>query len=163
MNRARYFIASFVAPVVALLLPSLLALAQLFAETEILPDGSSDDAGMRGAGLFLVIGLPICYLVGCLYYAGVGHILARLRRLTLKTTVYLAVAAPWLLVAVATVGLFLNNRSIAPGLIILGIIGALMSLFATLGALAWWFIAIGKAPSNPLLQRTAALPVERQR
>ena len=148
MPRTRYFIASFVAPVAALLLPTILALLQLFAKVDILPDGSADDAPMRGAGLFLVIGLPFCYLVACLYYAVVGHLLSLLRRLTLKSTVSLAAAVPWLLFAVGTDGLISNNRNYAEGLLILGVICMLMSLCAVLGALVWWFIAIGRVPSN---------------
>jgi hypothetical protein len=67
----RYVIASFVAPIAALLLPTILALSQLFTDVEILSDGSSDDAPMRGAGLFMAIGLPFCYLAACLYTAAV--------------------------------------------------------------------------------------------
>lgn len=148
MTRTRYVIASLIAPVVALLLPTILALSQLFTEVEILPDGSADDAPMRGAGLFLVIGLPFCYVVACLYYAAVGHLLARWRHLTLRSSVSLAAAVPWLLFAIGTIGLVSNNLNYAPGLIILGVICMLMSLSAVLGAVAWWFIAIGRVPSN---------------
>lgn len=160
MVRTRYVIASFVAPIAALLLPTILALSQLFTEVEILSDGSADDAPMRGAGLFLLIGLPFCYLVACLYYAAVGHLLSRFRRLTLRSTVSLAAVAPWLLFAVVTVGLVSNNLNYAPGLLILGVICLLMSLCAVLGAVAWWFIAIGRVPSNGSVQggRPTAAP-----
>ena len=160
MTRTRYVIASFIAPVAALLLPTILALSQLFTEVEILPDGSADDAPMRGAGLFLVIGLPLCYLFACLYYAAVGHLFPRWRRLTLRSTVSLAAVVPWLLFAIGTVGLVSNNLTYAPGLLILGVICMLMSLSAVLGAVAWWFIAIGKVPSNGAAQggRPTAAP-----
>jgi NADH:ubiquinone oxidoreductase subunit K len=160
MTRTRYVIASFIAPVAALLLPTILALSQLFTEVEILPDGSVDDAPMRGAGLFLVIGLPLCYLVACLYYAAVGHLLSRWRRLTLRSTVSLAAAVPWLLFAIGAVGIISNNRDYAPGLIILGVICMLTSLSAVLGAVAWWLIAVGRVSSNGAAQggRPTAAP-----
>lgn len=53
MSRTQYLIASIVAPLAALLVPIGLALFELHAEPPILPDGSADDAGMRGAGVFL--------------------------------------------------------------------------------------------------------------
>jgi len=120
-----------------------------------LPDGSFDDGAMRGAGLFLTIGLPVCYLVASCYYAAVAHVLVRFKRLTLKASLWVAGLAPWLLVLLAMAGLISNNRSILPGLLMLGIIGLFMSLFTILGALAWWFIAIPRAPSNPSFKRDA--------
>jgi hypothetical protein len=159
MTLARYVTASFIAPLAALLLPGLFALSQLFADVDILPDGSADDAPVRGAGLFLVMGLPFCYIVGCLYYAAVGHILVRWRRFTLRATITLAAVTPWLLFVVATIGHLSNNLNNGLGLFMLAVISVLMSLFAVLGALVWWFIAIGKEPPNVSLQRT--VPMEK--
>ena len=161
MTSSRYVAASFIAPFAALVLPGLFAISQLFAEVEILPDGSTDDAPMRGAGLFLLIGLPICYGLGCLYYAAVGHVLSRWQRLTLKATLSLATVAPWPFFAIATLGLVSSSRNVTTELFVFGTICVFASLFAVLGALIWWFIAIGKQPSNQLLHRTAAPPVER--
>jgi len=148
MTINRYIIASFIAPIAALLLPTILALSQLFTDLEILPDGSADDAPRRGSGLFLVIGLPFCYLVACLYYAAVGHLLSRWQCLTLMSTVCLAATTPLMLFAIGTVGLVLNNLNYAPGLFIFGVICLLMSISAVLGAVAWWFIAVGIMPSK---------------
>jgi hypothetical protein len=141
--------------------PSLFAISQLFAEVDILPDGSADDAPMRGAGLFLLIGLPICYAGGCLYCAAVGHVLSRWRRLSLKATLSLATIAPWPFFVMAALGLVSNSRNVTTELFVWGTICIFASLFAVLGALTWWFIAIGKQPSNQLLQRTAMPPAER--
>jgi hypothetical protein len=148
MTRTRYITASFTAPLAALLIPSILALSQLYADSDLMPDGSYDDAGIRSAGLFLLVVAPVLYVVACMYYAVVGHLLARANRLTRRATVSLAAAAPWSLVALASVGLATNNRSILPGLTILAVIGLAMSLFAALGASVWWFIAVGSSANS---------------
>lgn len=148
MTRTRYVIASFASPLVALAVPCLLAVSQLYAEGDILPDGSSDDAAMRGAGMFLVVGLPVLYLLAAIYYAAAGHILARMELLRLRTTVLLASAAPWAFVALGVIGLLSNNRTWAPGLAMLAMVGVCMSLFAALGAVAWWYMAVGKSRSD---------------
>lgn len=132
MSRIHYLIASLVAPLAALLVPIGLALFELHAEPPILPDGSADDAGMRGAGVFLAIVLPICYPLACIYYAAVGKILARIKRFTFKATLSFAAAAPWLLVAIALPGFVGNSPDIVLSLSLLGIIGISMSLFAML-------------------------------
>ena len=98
---------------------------------------------MRGAGVFLVMGLPVLYMLSAIFYASTGHVLARMNLLKLKTTVLAAAFAPWFLVGLGTIGLLSNNRSWASGLLILAIIGVCMSLFAALGAVAWWLIAVG--------------------
>ncbi|MDP3376537.1 MAG: hypothetical protein Q8S34_20300 [Hydrogenophaga sp.] len=153
MTRPRYLLASFVAPVVALAIPTLLAISQLYAEVEILPDGSADDAAMRGAGTFIVVGLPVLYILSTIFYAIAGHVLARIRLLKLKTTVLTASVAPWPLIALAAVGLMLNNGSWATGFLILAILGISMSIFAAMGAVAWWFIAMGRVRGNARIDK----------
>jgi hypothetical protein len=148
MKHSRYLLASFTAPVAALLLPSLLALWQLNAEADLMPDGSYDDAGMRSAGLFLLVAAPVIYFVASLYYAASGYILNKANRLSRKAVVALAAVTPWSLIALATIGLVANNRSILPGLIMLAIIGIAMSLFAIVGAFVWWQIAFGSVASD---------------
>lgn len=151
MSRTQYLTASLVAPLAALLVPIGLALVELHAEPPRLPDGSADDAGMRGAGVFLAIVLPICYPLACIYYAIAGKILTRLKRFTFKATLSLAAAAPWLLVAIVLPGCVRNSPDIVFSLSLLGIIGILMSLFLMLGASVWWAIATGKMSSNSIL------------
>ena len=156
MHLIRYIAASFIAPLAALLIPILIALSELYGEAVPLPDGTNDDGAIRGAGLFLVIGLPVLFVVSATFYAALAHILVRLNRLTLKATLSVSGLAPWLLVALATAGLIFNNRSILPGLFMLGVIGVGMSICAMLGAVVWWFIAIPKATANPSINTDAA-------
>ena len=143
MNRTRYIVASFVAPLAALLVPCIFAVSQLYAEADIPPDGSSDDAAMRGAGTFLVVAVPVLYLVAAVFYASAGHLLARTNSLRLKTNVLVASLAPWALVAVGLVGSVTSGQSVAERAAFLAIIGTCMSVFAALGAIAWWYIAVG--------------------
>ena len=143
MTRTRYIAASFIAPVAALVIPALVTLAQLRAEADLMPDGSYDDAGMRSAGLFLLVAMPILYLIAAMYYAAAGHILAKVNRLSRNTTVGLAAAIPWSLVALAAIGFFANNRVALPGIGLLVFLGVVMSIFSAIGGLVWWFIAVG--------------------
>ena len=148
MNRLRYIIASFAAPVASLLLPSMFALSQVFAEADVLPDGSSDDAAMRGAGIFLLIGVPILYVLSAVFYAAAGHILARCNRLQLKATILVSSAAPWALVALGLPGILITGKDIGAGVAILATLGLCMSVFAAIGGVAWWFMAVGRARSE---------------
>lgn len=152
----RYVLASFVSPFVALALPVVLALYELYAEPLALADGSYDDASQRGAGLFLLIVLPIAYCFIACFYAGAAHILARLGRFTRKSFLWVAAIAPWSLVILSTVGLIANNHSWLLGFLMLLVIGVLMSILAVVGAASWLSLALPKTPANPALQRTAS-------
>ena len=143
MHPARYIAASFAAPLAALLLPCMLAVSQVCSEADILRDGTVDDAAMRGAGTFLVVAVPVLYLVGTIFYAGIGHFLARTNQLSLRTSVLVASVAPWPLVVTGVVALAFSGRAIPESAAVLGIIGICMSIFAAVGAIAWWFIAAG--------------------
>lgn len=144
MTRSRYLVASFLAPGATLLVPALLALAELNADVLPLPDGSFDDASIRVAGTFLLVVLPVAYVIVATYYAASGHLLARIGRLSFKAYAWFAVAAPWLLVLIGVIGLVSNNKSILGGLLILGIIGIAMSICSFVGAAVWWRIAVGR-------------------
>ena len=148
MTRTRYLVASFVAPLAALALPCMLALSQVYAEADILPDGSSDDAAMRGAGIFLLIGAPALYLLAAVLYAAVGHILERMNRLRMKSAILLASAAPWPFIGVGVAGQIFYSSRVAEGIALLALMGACLSLFAALGAFAWWCLAVGISPSD---------------
>ncbi len=148
MTRLRYLVASFVAPFAALRLPSMLAYSELFADADLLPDGSTDDAAMRGAGIFLLVGVPIFYILSAAFYAAIGHILARTRFFHLKATVLVSSAAPWAFVAIGVLGVLISGKDIGGGVAILLILGLCTSLFAAIGGAAWWLVAVGSARSE---------------
>lgn len=142
MSRARFVIASFAAPIAALLLPALLALSEIYAEPAVLPSGEFDDAPMRGAGLFLLLGAPTIFVLGSCFYAVAAHALQKAGRLQLKRWLALTSATPWILVmafgAFAVVSTGLSWEGVLIGLLV----GAAMSVFSLIGAFAWWLIAV---------------------
>lgn len=139
-----------------LALPVVLALYELNAEPLALADGSYDDASQRGAGLFLLIVLPIAYCFIAFFYAGAAHILVRLGRFTRESFMWVAAIAPWSLVILGTVGLIANNHSWLLGFLMLLVIGMLMSILAVGGAATWLFLALPKTSANSAFRRTAA-------
>ena len=152
MKATRYIVASLIAPIAALLVPGLFALSEFQGEAVPLSNGSFDDGAIRAAGLLLVIGLTILYIVAVCFYAAVAHALVRLKRFSLRALLSVCGAAPWLPIAVATGGLLANNRSIFAGLEVLGIVGVLISLFAILGGTCWLFIAVPKREGSIVVQ-----------
>jgi hypothetical protein len=152
----RYVLASFLAPLSALAVPIILALYEMNSEALVLADGSYDDASQKGAVLFLLLAVPILYIVAACFYAGAAHVLAKLGRSSRKSFLWVAAVSPWSLVILGAVGLIANNHSYFLGLLILLVIGLAMSLFAVGGAVTWLFIAVPKVPANPAFQRTAS-------
>lgn len=146
MSRSRFIIATLVAPVAALVGPTLLAIAvamlQRHAEAAPGPDGAFDDGPVRAVGVFLVVGLPVLYLLAAVFYAVVGAVLAREGRLTLWVNTGLAAAAGPL-VPVVIFWLLSGNAGDLLSPLALGLTGLTMSFFAALGAATWWFVAAG--------------------
>lgn len=96
------------------------------------------------------------HFVTCSYYTAAGKILARLKRLTFRATLYFAAAVPWVLVAITSPRLNWSSPNLGFKLLLFGTIGVAMSFSTMLGALVWWAIAVGKASSNSILHTDAA-------
>ena len=164
MTLARYTLASFAAPLAALVAPVLLALSVLYGEPLTLADGRLDDAPARGAGIFILIGLPVFYLLGVAFYAAIGHVLARTRQMSLRRMLLFSCVASGPLMALLCGTFLIKWDSSLESVFIMSIVALATSGLATFGALAWWLIAMPKAhrttaPSS--VQPSAAARVKR--
>lgn len=142
MNRYRAIAASLLAPLAFVVLPVALGVYELYADSVLLLDGSVDDAGQRGAGIFLLIVFPVLYAVVSVYFAGAAHVLSRLNRLSLKGFLFLSVVASFLFSLLLAV-LPVMGPGFLVRVLIFGAVGLFVSICACLGTLLWWYVAFG--------------------
>jgi len=135
-RKPKKLLSSLLAPIAALLIPAILAI------TTILTDSSSqnDDAPVRAAGLLLIVVLPIMYPFLAIFMAVVGNILIKFHKLSLRNLliVYGLVCIP--------ISFLLGWPSpfgVKDQIIGITIFFSVMALCMCLGAICWWFLAVG--------------------
>jgi hypothetical protein len=141
MSRLRFLIASALAPLAALFLPILLAINEMYAEPTMLPSGEFDDAPMRSAGLFLLIGCPVLFVVGACFYAAIANTLHRQNKLQFKLWIAVNAATPWVMALAFGVFAAFSVGTSGEAVVIGAIASVAMSLFACIGAIVWWRVA----------------------
>lgn len=100
----------------------------------------SDDAPVRAAGLLLFGVLPVAYFILAVFMAAVGYFLEKLQKLSLRNLLLVngVVCLP-----IALCFGWPNPFSLKDRLIGLAIFLPLTALCLGLGAICWWFIAVG--------------------
>lgn len=140
MNKLRPVLASFTAPIAALLPVLALAAYELNAPVVII-NGEADDAPQRALGLLLV-GLPVIYVVLALvaFVAGWAFIrigLVSLRRFILGASVLaVLLAIPFGLVGSNPSQYGLQDLALA-----ITVFCGIFLLMAVPGAVCWWYVA----------------------
>lgn len=138
-SEPRLIISSLLAPIATLLIPALLALITILADSSISNSNHNDDAPVRAAGLLLVGLLPFLYLVMVVFMAAVGSILKNLQKLSLRNLliVYGIVGIPIAIGFGWPSPFGLKDRIIG-----LMIFFPLTMLCLGIGAVSWWYLAM---------------------
>lgn len=135
---ARSALRALVAAIAALAVPVGLALALVFGPPSVNPDGSPDNAPVRGAALFLFVSPVLLLLLAC-YFSLAAGVLQRLRPISLP-----ALLACNLLPSLGVGFLFgihgLRTFGTRDAAISLALFGAFSLGFLGLGSLAWWLV-----------------------
>ena len=100
----------------------------------------SDDAPVRAAGFLLVVVLPIAYPFLVTYMAAVGYLLEKSQKLSLRN---LLIVNGVVSILVAFCFGWPSPFGIKDRIIGLAIFLAFTALSLGLGAICWWFLAVG--------------------
>ncbi len=129
-------ISSLVAPLASLLVPAILAIFTILTDSLI----QTDDAPVRAAGLLLIVVLPIAYPILVLFMAAIGYILKTVHKLDFRNLLIIYGAA---CIPVAVYFGWPSPFGIKDQIIGLAVFFPLTALCLALGAICWWFIAVG--------------------
>jgi len=128
--------AALVASLATLLIPVGTALWTVFSPPALNPDGSPDNAPLRGAGFFLLAS-PVFLLALATYFALVPVILRRIRRLSFSVLLVFNVLPSTMLALLFGIQ---GLRAFGPtdGAIAFGLFGGFSFISLSLGSCAWW-------------------------
>jgi len=129
-------IPSLIAPFASLLVPAILAIFTIATASSV----QNDDAPVRGAGLLLIIVLPLTYPILVLFMAAIGYVLKKFHKLTFRNlcVIYFVACIPIALLFGWPSPFGLKDQIM--GLIVFF---PLTVLCLALGAICWWFIGVG--------------------
>lgn len=136
----KLILSSLLAPIASLLVPAILAIFVILTDTKTSDSIQNDDAPVRAAGLLLFAVLPIMYPVLVVFMSAVGYILNKFQKLTLRNLLLIngLVCIPIAICLGWTSPFGLKDQLI--GLIVFF---PLTALCLGIGAICWWFIAVG--------------------
>jgi hypothetical protein len=133
----RIIISSLLAPIVSLLVPAILAILAIVTDASL----QNDDAPIRAAGLILMVVLPISYPILVVFMATVGYILKRVHKLSLKN---LLIVNGLVCIPIAFRFGWPSPFGLKDQMIGLTIFFPLIALCLGLGAICWWYLAVGQ-------------------
>lgn len=130
-------VSSLIAPFASLLVPAIISILVILT----ISSPQTDDAPVRAAILLLVAVLPVSYPVLAMFMAAVGYILKEFNKLTLRNLliVYGLVCAP-----IAFLLGWPSPFGLKDQIIGLTVFFLLALLCLCIGAICWWYLAVGQ-------------------
>ena len=132
----KLIISSLLAPIASLLVPAILAIFTILTDSLI----PNDDSPVRAAGLLLIVFLPMAYPILVVFMAAVGYILKKVHKLSLRN---LLIVNGLVCIPIAFFFGWPSPFGLKDQIIGLTVFFQLTALCLGLGAICWWFLAVG--------------------